>query len=386
MHILILSTWFPYPLSQGSKIRAYHLVKALARHHDVTLISFADEPVRPEWVAEMRAFCRRVEVVDRSPFARSRIRSVLGWAAAMPGALYAGYSREMEALVRRVAGEEKPDLVLALTVITGLYALKIRGVPKVLDIDNVLSRYLHELYDGERRPLRKMKAWAAWKKFARFERQAFRQFDTCLVVTAADRERVHQSLGVPLEKLVVVPNGASPSAEAAPAEPVEPASMVFNGSLAYAANLDAVRSFAGEILPIIRTRIPGACLRVTGRLSGVPLDWVPADGSVQLTGYLEDVRPHVRRSAACVVPLRLGAGTRVKILEAMALGTPVVATSKGAEGLEVEAGVHLLVADDPAAFADRVCGLLTDPALRERLAAAALARVRERYDWEQIGE
>jgi glycosyltransferase involved in cell wall biosynthesis len=121
-------------------------------------------------------------------------------------------------------------------------------------------------------------------------------------------------------------------------------------------------------------------------LDGVPVDRLPANDGLVLTGYLDDVRPTVARSWACVVPLRVGGGTRLKVLEAMALGTPVVSTSKGAEGLEVTSGEDILIADEPADFADATLRLLDDPALRAELAANGRRLVRGRYGWDQIGE
>lgn len=385
MKILVLSTWFPYPLSTGAKIRAYHLIGALARELDVALVSFADERVEPGWLEHMRGICQRVEVVKRSPFARSRVRSLLGWFSPLPSALYAGYSREMEQRARQVTADWKPDLVLSLTVITASYAARLDGVPKVLDIDNVLSRYLREEYQAASGILRRVRAWAAWQKFRAYERRIFRRFDLCLTVSAADRARVHGDFGIPLDRLGVVSNGVDIPDACERYDPL-PGSLVFNGSLAYAPNRDAMQYFLAEIFPTIRREYTQARLRITGRLDGTVTDWVPQDGAVELTGYLDDVRPVVGQSWACVVPLRAGAGTRLKILEAMALGTPVITTSKGAEGLEADAGTHLLIADTPGQFAEETLRVLTDPALRDRLSGKARYLVAECYDWERIGQ
>ncbi|HEX9019447.1 MAG TPA: hypothetical protein VF806_09680, partial [Anaerolineaceae bacterium] len=125
MRIMVLSTWFPYPLSQGSKIRAYHLIKALARQHEVALVSFAEEPLQPGWLEHMRGICARVEVVEHNPFMKNRLRSLIGWVLPVPSAIYAGYSADMERCVLQTAQAWKPELVLALTVITAPYARKV---------------------------------------------------------------------------------------------------------------------------------------------------------------------------------------------------------------------------------------------------------------------
>jgi glycosyltransferase involved in cell wall biosynthesis len=161
--------------------------------------------------------------------------------------------------------------------------------------------------------------------------------------------------------------------------------LIFTGALTYNANYDALAYFLAEIFPLIRRQAPDTRLRVTGSTQGVDLDSLPLDGQVELTGYLADIRPAVAGSWACVVPLRLGGGTRLKILEAMSLGAPVISTAKGAEGLEVENGVHLLIAETPAEFAGHVVRLLRSPSLRQELAGNAARLVAEKYEWSGIG-
>jgi glycosyltransferase involved in cell wall biosynthesis len=155
--------------------------------------------------------------------------------------------------------------------------------------------------------------------------------------------------------------------------------------LSYSANYDALRFFLDEIWPLIRSRRPDARLRVTGRLDG-SLDGLAVDSHVEFTGYLPDIRPAVAASWLSVVPLRMGGGTRLKILESMALGTPVVATSKGAEGLGVTSGRDILLADGPSEFAEAVIRLLDSPELREHLAINGRQVVASKYDWNEIGQ
>ena len=187
-------------------------------------------------------------------------------------------------------------------------------------------------------------------------------------------------------RVVVVPNGVDLDWYKGDFGAPEPGTLVFPGALTYNANFDAMTFFLHQVFPLIKARRPGAILRITGKTNGVLVDRLPLDESVILTGYLDDVRPTVAQSWACVVPLRVGGGTRLKVLEAMALGTPVVSTSKGAEGLEVTPGEDILIADEPTEFADAVLRLLDDPALRAKLAANGRRLVRERYGWEQIGK
>jgi glycosyltransferase involved in cell wall biosynthesis len=188
------------------------------------------------------------------------------------------------------------------------------------------------------------------------------------------------------EQVFVVSNGIdSQFNHPGLAEPI-PGSLVFNGALTYQANFDAMDYFLREIFPFILDQVPHTQLSITGSNHGVPLDALPTVDHVRFTGYLEDIRPAVAGSWACIVPLRVGGGTRFKILEAMALGTPVVSTLKGAEGLDVEPGKHILIADTPEEFAMQTVSLLRNPELRNMIATNAAFLVNEKYEWTKITE
>jgi glycosyltransferase involved in cell wall biosynthesis len=144
--------------------------------------------------------------------------------------------------------------------------------------------------------------------------------------------------------------------------------------------------FLAEVYPLIKQRSPSVSLTITGSTVGVDLDGLELEDSVHLSGYVDDIRPLVRSANVCVAPIREGGGTRLKILEAMALGTPVVATHKSAEGLDVFDGKHILLADDPREFAEHTVKLLHDPQLCQRLTAEARELVERRYDWARIGD
>jgi glycosyltransferase involved in cell wall biosynthesis len=384
MRILFLSTWFPYPPYQGSKIRAFHLLKALASKHDVALVSFEDADLQPEWKEYIGQFCPVIETLPRKPFAASRVKTWLGWLSPQPSAVVAIHSPEMGELVRQVAGEWQPDCVVALTFVTAPYALEIAGVPKVLDIDNVMARMLFETIPMAAGLPDRFRRWLAYLKFARYEKRIYPQFDRCLVVTESDREGVRRWVPLTPEQVWVVSNGVDITfLQPGMAKPA-PKTLVFNGALSYNANYDAMDYFLREIFPIVLREVPEARLKITGSTAGVDLTRLALNGSVQFTGYLEDIRPTVAGSWACVVPLRLGGGTRLKILEAMALGTPVVSTFKGAEGLEVKDGQHLLLADTAETFAAQVVRLLNSAGLREDLARNGSQLAAQRYDWSQI--
>lgn len=385
MRILVISTWFPYPPNQGSKTRAFHLIRALASRHELALVSFEDQPVQAQWLEAMREYCVSIEVVPRKPFQFSRVNTIQGWFSLQPSAVVAGYVPEMSAAVQRTAQTWKPDLVFGLTYVTAPYALEVPRVRRVMDVDNLLGNMLYDAYRQAGPVPERLRRYLAFWKFARYERSLFRKFDLGLVVSEADAQQMQRELPAYRDHIGLVINGVDVETHYPGLAPPEEDQLIFNGALTYEPNYDAMQFFLGEIFPGIRQQRPGVRLSITGRTEGVAVDRLPEVEGVVFTGYLDDIRPAVASSTVCVVPLRMGAGTRLKILEAMALGTPVVSTSKGAEGLDAEPETHLLVADCPEDFCYQTLRLLNDAGLRRTIAENAYRLVRERYDWRKIG-
>jgi glycosyltransferase involved in cell wall biosynthesis len=325
-----------------------------------------------------------VQTVPINPFEFNRVGSLRTFLSAAPIAF-----RPIPAMRRLVAEtwqRNRFDAVIASVEVMASYALTLpSGVSKILEEHNCLTRWMGERYMAQKGALRRARCWVSWKKAQRYESRLFPQFDLITMVSEQDR-RISQSLlngaGPPV---AVVPNGVDCCHNRPGLAQSQPNRLVFNGALTYDANYDAMQFFLAEIHPRIRQGAPGVSLAITGSTVGADLGGLNLDDSVHLTGYVPDVRIPVAEATVCVVPIRQGGGTRLKILEAMALGTPVVATSKGAEGLEVIDGEHLLLADTPQAFADATLRLLGDPALRARLVASARRLVEARYDWTQIG-
>jgi len=187
-------------------------------------------------------------------------------------------------------------------------------------------------------------------------------------------------------RVAVIPNGVDLYRNQFQSKPPLPNSLVFNGALTYYANYEAMQFFIGQILPLILKQVPEVNLSITGSTVNVDFDSFVVNKNIVLTGYLDDIRPVVSNAWACVVPLREGGGTRLKILEAMALGTPVISTSKGAEGLTVTHNENILIADDPIEFARQTVRLVQNTDLRSRLAINARRLVESKYGWDTIGK
>ena len=383
MRILLISRWFPYPPDNGSRIRIYNLLKQLSKRNEITLLSFCEKPVSEERLGAARSVCRSVHTVPYRTYQPARLRALLGFFSWRPRSVTDTYSREMAALVKEASVLEDFDAVVATEIDCGAYALLVERSARVWEDLELAAIY--DQFAKQRSWARKARLGLTWWKQSRFVARQMREFDGCTVVSERERKLVVDIVSGKAN-VTVVPNGVDLEANAGDfGEPV-PDTLIYPGALTYSANFDAMDFFLRDVFPLIRENRPGVKLRITGQYNGVPVEKLPLGAGVELTGYLPDIRPVIAQSWACVVPLRTGGGTRLKILESMALSTPVVSTSKGAEGLSVTHEENILIADTPEQLAKAILGLLGDPVLRQKLQQNGQELVRSIYDWKGIGE
>jgi glycosyltransferase involved in cell wall biosynthesis len=253
------------------------------------------------------------------------------------------------------------------------------GPRYVLDEHNIEYEILRRTAKSESGLVRRLYNAVNWRKLRSEELKAWRMFDGCSVTSAHDRDLLLRDL--PDTRIAIVPNAVDldyfrPRPDAPAPEPL---SIIFFGAINYFPNSDGLSYFLEEIFPRVRTRLPGTKLNVVGH---TPENlFALANDHIAMKGFVPDVRVEVERAAVVIAPLRIGGGTRLKILEAMAMGKPTVSTPQGAEGLEVTHDKELLLADTPAGFADQLVRALEDAALARRLGLAARHLVEQRYGW-----
>jgi glycosyltransferase involved in cell wall biosynthesis len=256
------------------------------------------------------------------------------------------------------------------------------SVPVVLFEHNVEHMIWKRLHDVEKRPWRRALLGLEWRKMRRYETAACARAGLTVAVSEADRALL--AANAPGADIRAIGTGVD-TAYFHPSDAAEaPATLVFTGSMDWYPNEDAILYFIAEVLPQLRQAVPGLSLAVVGRDPTERLRAACSAAGVQVTGTVADVRPYVAEAAVHVVPLRIGGGTRLKILEALAMGKAVVATRVGAEGLPIVPGEHFLQADSPADFAQAVVTLLKDPGRRRALGMAGRRLVEERHSWAQV--
>lgn len=381
MRILFLSRWFPYPTDNGSKLRSFNLIKQLSRNHEVDLISFVDGSSATIDQRAMQAFCRRIWVRPYHPFEPDRSPSLSELLSPRPRNLERTYSGAMRELILRVVSSHSYEVVVASQIETAVYAEEVNRIPRIFE--EVELATIYEKYARERHPVRRYRYALTWWKLSNYVARLLPKFEASTVVSERERELVHRA-APRYREVHVVPNGVDTQHNAVASFRPGAGSIVYSGSLTYGANFDAVAFFLAEILPLIQARLPHAHFSVTGSLEGVGLASLPPASGVTFTGYLDDIRPTIAASRVSVVPLRVGGGTRLKILESLALGTPVVSTRKGAEGLGLESGEEILIEDDPKEFAGAVIEVLQDDGLWQSLRRNGRRAVEHGHDWSAV--
>ena len=363
----------------------YQLVRELSRRHQVTLLTYGRENETPEVEAEniaaLRAVGAEVHVVPPPrPLGGKRGAQALSLLSPRSYQTASLRSPAMQDAVTRLLAGSAFDLIQVESSQMAAFDFGSR-VPLVLDEHNLEYELLYRLYQGERAPGRRLYNWAEYVKFRREEQACWRRADACLLTSGREREILHGLL--PDKPAVVVPNGVDIEFYRPSSAPVEPDSLVFTGLMSYRPNIDGVVYFVEEVLPHIHQVRPNVTLTIVGAGAGAEVERL-AGPRVVVTGTVPDTREYFARAAVAVVPLRMGSGTRLKVLEGLAMGKPMVSTSVGCEGIHVRSGEHLLIADEAQALADAALRVLSDAELAASLARQGRALVEREYGWTAI--
>jgi polysaccharide biosynthesis protein PslH len=377
MKILFLSRWFPFPPDNGSKIRIYQLLQSLSQSHEVTLLSFSETPVSSSPDPQQRKICSSVQVVPWKPYNSRSLRAQLGFLSDQPRFLVDTYSPEMESLIRSKLMACKFDLVIASQLSMASYFSCFRDIPALFE--EMEFGVFYDQLSGQTQGLKRIKAQLRWIKLQRYISRLLTGFGAGTVASETEFHIIQKEFPTYQSKIEILPNGVDLRDYQDLKINRKPRHIIFTGSFTYVANYQAMQWFVGQVFPLIREQYPDVHLIITGDHANLPL---PSMDNIILTGYVNDIKSLVASCDVSIAPIWSGGGTRLKILEAMAVGTPVVATSKGTEGLAAENEKHMLIADDPQNFARQVSNLLLSSELREYISHNALQLVKDRYDWQ----
>jgi len=378
LRILLLCHRFPYPPAGGAKVRSFHVIRHLAREHEVTVAvphRSAAELAEGRGLGE---FCHRVLTEEITPTA-ARLRMVARLLTREPSSM--GYFLAPK-LVRRVREElrrTRYDLVFVHCSSVAPWVAGFDGAPKVLDFTDMDSQKWLTYSTVRGFPL-SLGYWLEGTKLQRAEADLARQFDLCTCATPLEtRTLVDYGTGAAADWF---PNGVDTEYFAPATEPCDPDAICFIGRMDYYPNARCMVDFCRDTLPLVRRRRPGTKLFIVGAEPTAEVRRLAAIEGVTVTGSVPDVRPYARRAALTIAPLAIARGTQNKILESLAMGVPCVSSELAAGGVDCVAGEHLLAASTPAGYAEAILRLLEDPAERQRFAEAGRARILSHHTWD----
>jgi len=376
MRILFLSRWFPYPSDNGSKIRIHNLLKGLSQFHEVTLLSFYDPRENTLEDIQKYPFCSEVQVIPWKPFDATSKKARVGLFSSSPRSLLDTHSPQMEMLIRDSVSSQKFDLIIASQLTMASYYPVFGDVPAIFE-EVELGLYLDQAFNHGSW-IRRIRLMLTWLKLKRYFSRLLAAFSLYTVVSEQERQIFVDNFKRYKQKVKVFPNCINLDEYQGIHGTSDGCKLIFAGSFRYRPNYDAMQWFIRDVYPLILQKHPEVQLLITGDHADLPL---PRTKNVTLTGRVDDIKSLIASCTVSIAPLWSGGGTRLKILEAMAMETPVVATSKGAEGLMVRDGEHIFITDEPLIFAEDVMKLLNERELRDRLSSNALQLVRHHYDW-----
>jgi len=392
MNILWLNAGLLLPLDKGGKLRTWHLMRHLARRHDVSYLSFIDPSQTPADLEGMREVASHLVTIPRTDSPKGSLRFYADAAGYLldrvPYAVAKYRSADYRSAIDRLLRERRFDAVVCDFLPPVVNLPDSLPCPAILFTHNVEAEIWRRHAENATNPIARFLLRQQWGRMRAFERGALARFDLVLAVSDVDRQTFARlypdALKTPAHVVQtgVDTNYFAPVTERPPSRP----HLVFTGSMDWLPNEDGMQYFVREILPRIRQVEPDTTLSIIGRSPTPAVKRLADAAGVEVTGRVDDVRPHMADASIYVVPLRIGGGTRLKIFEAMAMGKAVVSTTVGAEGLPVTPGHDIVIADEPVRFAQAVVHLIRDDQLRRRIETEARRLVVNRYDWSAVAQ
>lgn len=388
MKVVVIDEWLPWPLESGKKIRTYNLMVRLAKNISILYLAYVKIPQEKEKINVLEKNGIHVIPVDDLRIKKWSmlfyLEVILNYFSKDPFSTAYHIKRNFIDKLLEITSREKPDLVHCEWTNLAPFLGFLKNFPKVIAAHNVESDIWKRLAVNEKNPVTCLIARQQEKKIERLEREWYQKADHCIAVSHQDK-RVIESYGA---KVSVVDNGVDVQyySEGGPHEFNENR-LMFVGSLDTFSNQDAVSFFVNKIFPLIIERFPDIEFWIVGKDPPKKIvGYSKKVTNIFVTGRVQDIREYLSKATLFIVPLRIGGGSRLKILEAMAVKKPVISTSIGAEGLKIVDGENIIIADSPIEFANKVLWLLKNPEKQKSLGKAGWRMVKEEYDWEILAK
>lgn len=382
MKILHLLPYLPTPPTFGGALRIYHILKHLSKYHDVTVAGYWEEGDKNLFMEKFPELEGKMHFISRKRTKYRRLMQLYAYFTSHSYWYQWAQSNEFEAKLNDLLEEQDFDFVIAEFASMGHFEFKTDAI-RILDAHNVEYDNFRRMSKLEGSPVRRRFYRREYERSFYEEIAAFKRHDAIFTTSSRDGDIIKKDAPGPAR--FVIPNGVDTTFFQPSGVEPEPFSIVFTGSMRYVPNYEGMIFFLEEIFPEIQKEIPQAKVYIIGGGPPKVLTKFRSE-SVVITGYVDDVRPYINKASVFIVPLRMGSGTRLKVVEALSMQKPVVTTSIGCEGIEVEDEKHLMIRDDPNAFAEAVLELFQNQRLRQKLTSNGKKLVDSKYDWSVIGD
>lgn len=372
MKILFISLIVPYPPDTGATVRIYNLIKYLSKRNDIHLIAWATSEEQLKYVPKLQNYCSSLEIVLK-PYPKKSLLKLYFYAIHF-------FLKEMQLKITEAIKTLHIDVIHADAIYSAQYVHNLSHIPKVIVPCDANSLAVYQLYRKSWNPLTKLSYLTRWVMLKNFERNMYTKFDKCVVVSPKDREALKSHL--PNLDISVIPNGVNSEYFKPNDQHRRNENIIFTGIMSFPPNVDAILYFCRDIFPLIQKKKGNVKLYIVGKDPVNKVKKLSNNKNITVTGYVPDIRSYISKCAVYVCPMRIGTGIKNKILEAMAMGIPIVATSASVEAIGVSPNRDIIIADDPKEFAMQTMRLLNDKELRMRLVKNARKLVETKYSWE----
>ncbi len=381
MKLLVILSRMPYPLEKGDKLRAYHLVKRLARHHEIYLFCLSDQRIRESDAEHLRSFCKYLQVVH-IPKWRILLRMLAAVFSRLPFQVSYFHHAHAQRAIDRAIAEFAPDHVLCQLVRTTEYVRRRYTLPKTLDYMDTLSKGMERRARHVPFPVRSLLRMET-RRLIRYENLMFDLFDHLAIISAQDRALLYHPRRDTVE---VVPNGVD-TEYFRPREIPKTHDLLFTGNMNYPPNIDSVLFLVQQVLPLVQAKRPGT----TVLIAGVDPDQrvrklAEQHPEVTVSGWVKDIRDSYAASRIFVAPMQIGTGLQNKILEALAMAMPCVTSDLANNAVGAPPGEAILIGHRPEEYAEHILGLLGNEAECARLARNGRQFVQRSFDWDRAAE
>ncbi|MAT41894.1 MAG: hypothetical protein CL609_06100 [Anaerolineaceae bacterium] len=387
MKILFITKWLPYPPETGNPIRNYNIIRRLAKKHEIWVVSFVDDDTKPEDVKIFKEYCYKLITIPYQEHSAlfAPLRAIKLLLSGTPPDLRLNESNLMQQTIQQITKEQEFDIVQIEDSFMAFYHEAVYPHKKtrtVLSLHDIGFHKYNQIYKLEPKLARRFRLWLHSRMLRLWEPNYSQRFSSCITMSELDKQRLIEKN--PLLTVESIPNGIDVQTNQPLSKSLSSTqNLLFIGNMDYRPNQDAMYYFCKEIFPEIKKRNGLINLWIVGKNTSADIFALATD-SIFVTGRVDDVHPFYEKTHISVIPLRAGGGTRLKILESMALGRPVISTTVGCEGLQVVDGEHLFIADNPEVFVQRIQQLFDDPKLYSRIVTNARDFVETRYSWNGI--